>query len=394
MSHRTAAPPAVPRTYRYIDTRSNFPPAPQQTRYRTPVTETANLNDGDFPDAERTPLPPVIATLTRKGGVGKTTLTALVASALASDDDPDRRRKVLVVDLDSQGNLAPTLGVTDNDEGRGLVNAWANGDPLTPTATSIEGLDVIPGGAVLDWMERVLAVDRDRYDTALARYEKKRRKTRPDPPFEEVGLRQALAGCDTGTDYDLILLDGPPGTAVTQKAVLLASDGVIVPVGYDPKAWSAFMEMLAYSAAHRDSPQSHLADLRAVIAQDVFADPSRAAAAEADVRRRAGNEHLGDDPVSVFATTWARLDVISTTMSTSDGNPFHTLEQIAETSRWTRRKNRPDGGHRGREGRIAATMIRDLANEVRGFAESLASTASDEVIDLRANSASEEVASA
>ncbi|MGL5828951.1 MAG: ParA family protein, partial [Angustibacter sp.] len=84
-----------------------------------------------------------IAVVNGKGGVGKTTITANVGGLLASSG-----HRVLLVDMDPQGNLAEELGYTNseiNDEGLALAQSLAFGAPLTPVENIRKGLDVIVG---------------------------------------------------------------------------------------------------------------------------------------------------------------------------------------------------------------------------------------------------------
>ena len=72
----------------------------------------------------------VVAVINGKGGAGKTTITANVAGLLALSG-----YRVLVVDLDPQGNLAEDFGYTGDerdDSGRALAGSLAFGQPAAP----------------------------------------------------------------------------------------------------------------------------------------------------------------------------------------------------------------------------------------------------------------------
>jgi cellulose biosynthesis protein BcsQ len=86
--------------------------------------------------------------LVGKGGVLKTTLTANVVGLTATS-----RYRVLVVDLDPQGNLAEDLGYTDDSrdgKGRSLAQALMFRGGAAPVLGVRTGLDVLVGGSVLD----------------------------------------------------------------------------------------------------------------------------------------------------------------------------------------------------------------------------------------------------
>src|SRR5829696_7927771 len=78
----------------------------------------------------------------QKGGVGKTTLTAQLGGLLSAAG-----WRVLLVDLDPQGNLARHPGViSKSDEGRNLFAAVTDRVPLEPLPDVRPGLDLVPAG--------------------------------------------------------------------------------------------------------------------------------------------------------------------------------------------------------------------------------------------------------
>ncbi|MCP6423373.1 AAA family ATPase, partial [Klebsiella pneumoniae] len=84
---------------------------------------------------------------TGKGGTGKTSCAANVAGLAAQAG-----MKVLLIDLDSQGNLEFDLGYVDKgDEGKHLVSTLLTDGVLEPVLKNVRpNLDVIPGGGKLD----------------------------------------------------------------------------------------------------------------------------------------------------------------------------------------------------------------------------------------------------
>ncbi len=142
-----------------------------------------------------------IAIFNHKGGTGKTTTTVSVAAGLAA-----RGLRVLVVDTDSQGNVAHSLGLKPE---RSLYHVLVMG--LAPSAAAINvrpNLDVIAANETLAAAELYLAgrQNRDRV------------------------LRDRLAGV---TDYDVVLLDCSPSLSLLNQNALVFADGVLVPVACD-----------------------------------------------------------------------------------------------------------------------------------------------------------------
>lgn len=162
-------------------------------------------------DRER--LQRVIAVINGKGGVGKTTLTANIGGILALSG-----WRVLLVDLDSQGNLGEDLGYygTDvDDEGLALSMSLQFGVPIEPVRAVRENLDVLIGGQHLEATSTVLAT---RGSKAGAR----------DGRFAVADVISSL-----GHDYDIVLLDCPPNNDTIQSAAVAAARYILIPTRQD-----------------------------------------------------------------------------------------------------------------------------------------------------------------
>lgn len=160
---------------------------------------------------DRAALERVIAVINGKGGVGKTTLTANVAGLLAKSG-----YKVLAVDMDPQGNLGLDLGyygTADDDEGRALGAALLFGQPPTVLRAVRENLDVLVGGEGLHHAQAGLAANQGR---------------KGDPREALAQLLEPIAG-----QYDMVLIDCPPGSDALQSAAIAAARWVLVPARVD-----------------------------------------------------------------------------------------------------------------------------------------------------------------
>ncbi|MDP9407137.1 MAG: ParA family protein [Actinomycetota bacterium] len=153
-------------------------------------------------------LPRVVVVAQGKGGVGKTSLTANVAglAALAG-------HRVLAVDLDQQGNLARDLGYEVTD-GERLLQAFVSGQPAPILPSVRTNLDVIPGGpAVADLLGIAFA-----------------RSGRGGQDLSDL-LYASLA--PVVGDYDLVLVDTPPGERLLVEAALVVASYVVIPTRAD-----------------------------------------------------------------------------------------------------------------------------------------------------------------
>lgn len=143
----------------------------------------------------------IIAVANQKGGVGKTTTTINLGAYLAKS-----RHKVLIVDLDPQGNTSTGLGVAKDQLERDLYDVLL--DELDPShatlATPYFGLKLLPASPTLAGAE-VELVGR---------------------PQREFQLKKALESLD----YDYILIDCPPSLGLLTVNGLVAADSVLIPV--------------------------------------------------------------------------------------------------------------------------------------------------------------------
>lgn len=155
------------------------------------------------PTSRTRPLPRVIAIANQKGGVGKTTTTVNLSAALAELD-----RRVLVVDLDPQGNATTGLGVNSRTLDSSIYDVLLNDVPLEDCIepTSVLNLFLAPASLDLAGAEIELV-------SVMSR---------------ETRLRRALA--EVIDDYDYIFIDCPPSLGLLTVNALTAAREVLVPI--------------------------------------------------------------------------------------------------------------------------------------------------------------------
>lgn len=150
--------------------------------------------------------------MNRKGGVGKTSITANVAGVLAQAG-----YRVLAIDLDAQGNLGDDLGYRDteaDDKGEGLLQALSFAKPLKPSKSIRENLDVVPAGEQTSMLGDNLMGKALRGDGAVT---------------DALALRLS----EIADNYDVIVLDCPPGDATLQTQALVAARWILIPTQPD-----------------------------------------------------------------------------------------------------------------------------------------------------------------
>jgi chromosome partitioning protein len=178
-----------------------------------------------FPRPERRR---IVTVANQKGGVGKTTTTVNIAAAMALHG-----LRVLVIDLDPQGNASTALGIDHHADIPSVYDLLIEGKSLGDVMVDvpdIPGLSCVPATIDLAGAEIELV-------SLVAR---------------EARLRRALA--DIGTDFDYVLIDCPPSLGLLTVNALVAGEEVLIPIQCEYYA----LEGLGQLLSNIDLVKSHL----------------------------------------------------------------------------------------------------------------------------------------
>ena len=164
----------------------------------------------------------VVAVANQKGGVGKTTTAVNVAACLAQSGE-----RVLLVDMDPQGNATSGLGIDHRRVEVGVYDVLLEGVPISRACrqTAVPNLTIVPAGADLAGAEIGMVGQAAR----------------------ETLLRRALA--QEADKYGLVLIDCPPSLGLLTVNALTAAEGVLIPIQCEYYALEGVSQLLA--AVHR-----------------------------------------------------------------------------------------------------------------------------------------------
>ena len=149
----------------------------------------------------------IISVINQKGGVGKTTTVINLATALAK-----KGKKILVIDLDPQGNATTGLGKSNNDEEKSIYNVLIGKTAVHKAIqeSSVPGLDLIGSNVNLSGLEVETANDANR----------------------AFLLKEVLGKEDDSylDRYENIFIDCPPSLSLLTVMSLVSADEILIPL--------------------------------------------------------------------------------------------------------------------------------------------------------------------
>jgi chromosome partitioning protein len=212
----------------------------------------------------------IVACANQKGGVGKTTTVVNLGTYLALAGD-----RVLIVDLDPQGNTTSGFGIDRGTLERSVYDALTGTSSLADLArdTLVPGLRIAPAAIDLAGAEVELAVVEQR----------------------ERRLRAVVR--DIAAEYEHVLIDCPPSLGLLTVNALTAADEVLIPIQSEYYALEGLTQLIATINLIRDHLNPDLA-VRGVVLTMYDARTNLSAQVAAEVRA-----HLGS---AVFRTVIPR----------------------------------------------------------------------------------------
>jgi chromosome partitioning protein len=206
--------------------------------------------------------PTILVLANQKGGVGKTTTAINLGTALAA-----LGQRILLVDLDPQGNASTGLGIAPADRRYTAYDLLFPEGPLEPLPTSVPNLWIIPA-----------TPDLSSSDLDLAGGTRRTHK-----------MRDALSSDDAPlAGFDLVLIDCPPSLSLLTINAMVAADAVLVPLQCEFFALEGLSQLMRTIQSVRQSFNPDLA-IQGVVLTMYDRRNNLSAQVAADVRATLGN---------------------------------------------------------------------------------------------------------
>jgi len=175
--------------------------------------------------------PRVIVVANQKGGVGKTTTAINLGTALAAVG-----QKVLIIDLDPQGNASTGLGISRKSRDRSSHDVLTGGLGLAEAAlpTAVPNLSVVPSTLDLLGFEQTMATARDRV-------------------YKLRAAVRAYREASAGAGFGYMLIDCPPSLNLLTINAMAAADSVLVPLQCEFFALEGLSQLLETVEHVRDT---------------------------------------------------------------------------------------------------------------------------------------------
>lgn len=173
----------------------------------------------------------IISIFNQKGGVGKTTTVVNLSAALGR-----KSKKVLIIDLDPQGNATSGIGVEKDRVETSIYDILINRRDLREAicGTSAENVDIVPSSVDLAGAEIELGTIENR----------------------ELILKQSLENLDL--EYDYIIIDCPPSLGLLSLNSLAGSDSVLIPIQCEYYALEGVSQLMNTIELVRENINRHL----------------------------------------------------------------------------------------------------------------------------------------
>jgi chromosome partitioning protein len=171
----------------------------------------------------------VISILQNKGGVGKTTITSNLACVLANDST----KKVLIVDLDAQGNQAISFGYSPRSFTNTIYDVLIGEVSAKDAIIHItENLHLLPSNNDMNYFE----IDTRNNEEELGEY--------------FYALRKGLKSVEN--EYDVIFIDSPPELKIMYALLMMVTDEIYIP--FEPDSYNAqgLVELIKKIAIYKE----------------------------------------------------------------------------------------------------------------------------------------------